>query len=270
MTDVEAVSRPPGPGTLYAALARLEGRGLIEALAPGPTAAISAERAWGDGAQRGSSPLRIREAGLRGRGTDQRYRPPAPLPARWRPRYGEEFAVLLPLGPLASPTSSAAHLMRGSRAARRTSTGTEPMLRIAGYGAIGGGLLWIWAVSGRLADARGVARDACPRIHGRDRTRPGPGRSSFITWSVMSVISGPPAPSAISAWAALRAPILAAERILVGRWSASTVMLAMPANRPALIAGWARWSIMGTVFRRDPRRGCVLFARRRCSSRRRR
>jgi DNA-binding PadR family transcriptional regulator len=35
MTDVEEVSgRPMGPGTLYGALARLERRGLIEALEP--------------------------------------------------------------------------------------------------------------------------------------------------------------------------------------------------------------------------------------------
>ena len=35
MTDVEAgTGRPLGPGTLYAALARLEERGLIEAIAP--------------------------------------------------------------------------------------------------------------------------------------------------------------------------------------------------------------------------------------------
>ena len=35
MTDVETgTGRPMGPGTLYAALARLEERGLIEALAP--------------------------------------------------------------------------------------------------------------------------------------------------------------------------------------------------------------------------------------------
>ena len=35
MTDVEAgMGRPMGPGTLYAALARLEERGLIEALEP--------------------------------------------------------------------------------------------------------------------------------------------------------------------------------------------------------------------------------------------
>lgn len=35
MTDVEeGTGRPLGPGTLYAALARLEDRGLIEALAP--------------------------------------------------------------------------------------------------------------------------------------------------------------------------------------------------------------------------------------------
>ena len=35
MTDIEATTgRPMGPGTLYAALARLEGRGLIEPLPP--------------------------------------------------------------------------------------------------------------------------------------------------------------------------------------------------------------------------------------------
>ena len=35
MTDVEAISgQPLGPGTLYGALARLEQRGLIEALEP--------------------------------------------------------------------------------------------------------------------------------------------------------------------------------------------------------------------------------------------
>ena len=35
MTDIEATTgRPMGPGTLYAALARLEERGLIEPLAP--------------------------------------------------------------------------------------------------------------------------------------------------------------------------------------------------------------------------------------------
>src|SRR3954462_8029319 len=35
MTDVETgTGKPMGPGTLYAALARLEARGLIEALAP--------------------------------------------------------------------------------------------------------------------------------------------------------------------------------------------------------------------------------------------
>ena len=35
MTDVEAISGDPlGPGTLYAALARLERRGMIEALEP--------------------------------------------------------------------------------------------------------------------------------------------------------------------------------------------------------------------------------------------
>src|SRR3954449_3906637 len=35
MADVEAgTGKPPGPGTLYAALARLEERGLIEALPP--------------------------------------------------------------------------------------------------------------------------------------------------------------------------------------------------------------------------------------------
>ena len=46
MTDVEAISGAPlGPGTLYAALARLEQRGLIEALEPSRSApAVPADR----------------------------------------------------------------------------------------------------------------------------------------------------------------------------------------------------------------------------------
>ena len=46
MQDVEgATGRPIGPGTLYAALSRLEERGLIEALAAGGTApAVPADR----------------------------------------------------------------------------------------------------------------------------------------------------------------------------------------------------------------------------------
>ena len=50
MTDVEAISGSPlGPGTLYAALARLEARGLIEALEPaGPTAALPTDGRRGD------------------------------------------------------------------------------------------------------------------------------------------------------------------------------------------------------------------------------
>jgi hypothetical protein len=72
-------------------------------------------------------------------------------PARWRARYGDEFAVLLrerPLGPfdVADVLLGAldAHLhLRGLGAASEHGKGFAMSLRIGGYAAILGGILWI-------------------------------------------------------------------------------------------------------------------------------
>jgi hypothetical protein len=71
-------------------------------------------------------------------------------PARWRARYGDEFAVLLeerPLGPfdVADVLLGAldAHLhLRGLAAASEHAKGFAMSLRIGGYAAIVGGVLW--------------------------------------------------------------------------------------------------------------------------------
>ena len=65
MADVEAgTGRPMGPGTLYAALARLEERGLIEALRAGrPPPALPPDRGRGHGPRRAAPrALRVRAA----------------------------------------------------------------------------------------------------------------------------------------------------------------------------------------------------------------
>jgi len=77
-------------------------------------------------------------------------------PARWRARYGDEFAVLLterPLGPfdvadvLLGALDAQLHL-RGLGAASQHAKGFAMSLRIGGYAAIVGGLLWLVALAG--------------------------------------------------------------------------------------------------------------------------
>lgn len=77
-------------------------------------------------------------------------------PARWRARYGEEFELVLgdrPLGPfdVADVLLGAldAHLhLRGLGAASIHGKGFAMTLRIGGYAAILGGLLWLIALAG--------------------------------------------------------------------------------------------------------------------------
>ncbi len=77
-------------------------------------------------------------------------------PARWRARYGDEFAAVLgerPLGPfdVADVLLGAldAHLhLRGLGAASQHAKGFAMSLRIGGYAAILGGLLWLVALAG--------------------------------------------------------------------------------------------------------------------------
>ena len=77
-------------------------------------------------------------------------------PARWRARYGDEFAMVLgerPLGPfdVADVLLGAldAHLhLRGLGAASEGSKGFAVSLKIGGYAAIAGGLLWFIVFAG--------------------------------------------------------------------------------------------------------------------------
>src|SRR5919109_164064 len=76
-------------------------------------------------------------------------------PAAWRARYGDEFAALLeagPLGPfdiadiLLGALDAQLHL-RGLGAASQTQKGFGMSVRIGGYAAIIGGLLWFILLS---------------------------------------------------------------------------------------------------------------------------
>ena len=77
-------------------------------------------------------------------------------PARWRDRYGDEFAVVLaerPIGPfdVADILLGAldAHLhLRGLGAASEHRKGFAMSLRVGGYAAIVGGLLWLFVLAG--------------------------------------------------------------------------------------------------------------------------
>src|SRR5512141_1521494 len=84
-------------------------------------------------------------------------------PARWRERYGDEFAVVLadrPLGPfdVADVLLGAldAHLhLRGLGAASEHRKGFAMSLRIGGYAAIAGGILWLLALAGNAINNGG-------------------------------------------------------------------------------------------------------------------
>ena len=84
-------------------------------------------------------------------------------PARWRDRYGDEFAAVLgerPLGPfdVADVLLGAldAHLhLRGLGAASEHRKGFAMSLRIGGYAAILGGILWLLALAGNAINNGG-------------------------------------------------------------------------------------------------------------------
>lgn len=84
-------------------------------------------------------------------------------PARWRARYGDEFAAVLeerPLGPfdVADVLLGAldAHLhLRGLGAASQHAKGFAMSLRIGGYAAILGGILWLLAFAGNAINNGG-------------------------------------------------------------------------------------------------------------------
>src|SRR3954451_1440112 len=92
-------------------------------------------------------------------------------PARWRARYGDEFAAVLeerPLGPfdVADVVLGAldAHLhLRGLGAASEHQKGFAMSLRIGGYAAIAGGVLWLLALA---ANAINDGRDTISPLIG--------------------------------------------------------------------------------------------------------
>jgi hypothetical protein len=84
-------------------------------------------------------------------------------PARWRDRYGDEFAAVLeerPLGPfdvadvLLGALDANLHL-RGLGAASQHGKGFAMSLRIGGYAAILGGVLWLLALAGNAINNGG-------------------------------------------------------------------------------------------------------------------
>jgi hypothetical protein len=84
-------------------------------------------------------------------------------PARWRARYGDEFAAVLeerPLGPfdvadvLLGALDAHPHL-RGLGAASQHAKGFAMSLRIGGYAAILGGILWLLALAGNAINNGG-------------------------------------------------------------------------------------------------------------------
>ncbi|MBM4408521.1 MAG: PadR family transcriptional regulator [Chloroflexi bacterium] len=172
MTDVEAgTGRPLGPGTLYATLARLEERGFIEALPPvdrrrpyrltGLGATVLAEHLTDLAA--------FARLGLRrlGQGPAMRSLLIRLFPARWRVRYGDEFEAMLderPMGPfdVADVLLAAldAHLHRhGLAGVPQPPGGFTMSLRIGGYVAIIGGILWFSGLAYASATA-GAGADA--------------------------------------------------------------------------------------------------------------
>ena len=103
-------------------------------------------------------------------------------PARWRARYGDEFAAVLgerPLGPfdVADVLLGAldAHLhLRGLGAASQHAKGFAMSLRIGGYAAIVGGILWFVALAGKrstTAPSRAPTSSAVRPRRGDGRSR---------------------------------------------------------------------------------------------------
>jgi hypothetical protein len=93
-------------------------------------------------------------------------------PARWRARYGEEFAVVLgerPLGPydvadvVLGAIDARLHL-RGVGAAAHRTRAFSMTLRIGGYAALVGGPLWVLSLAGASAMAGELAQLWLPLI----------------------------------------------------------------------------------------------------------
>jgi hypothetical protein len=158
-------------------------------------------------------------------------------PARWRDRYGDEFAAVLgerPLGPfdVADVLLGAldAHLhLRGLGAASQHAKGFAMSLRIGGYAAILGGVLWLLGLAATSADDTDTA--IWPW-------------AVFIagTFAILVALAGLSAflarryPRLI--WLAFAVPALGAVLSIIGLVATS---LAMPGTLLASLTPWETW-----------------------------
>jgi hypothetical protein len=177
-------------------------------------------------------------------------------PARWRDRYGEEFAAVLgerPLGPfdVADVLLGAldAHLhLRGLGAASDHRKGFAMSLRIGGYAAIVGGVLWLLVLAGNALN------------HGGDSFSPWLGFGIVgATIATLVALIGLSAFQARShpalTWAAFAIPAIGAVVGLIGY----AAIVVTGDSDTTLIGGMSPWEI-GSIGLLTMVAGSVLFA----------
>jgi hypothetical protein len=160
-------------------------------------------------------------------------------PARWRARYGEEFELVLadrPLGPfdVADVLLGAldAHLhLRGLGAASAHGKGFAMTLRIGGYAAILGGLLWFIVLAGNAINNGGEA-------------------GAWLGWSILgAVVTTLVALIGLSAFQARSYPVLIWTSFAVPAVSAVVALLGAVVIATSgdsdreIVAGLSGWAI---------------------------
>jgi hypothetical protein len=160
-------------------------------------------------------------------------------PARWRARYGDEFELVLtdrPLGPfdVADVLLGAldAHLhLRGLGAASAHGKGFAMTLRIGGYAAILGGLLWFIVLAGNAINNGGEA-------------------GAWLGWSILAaVVTTLVALVGLSAFQARRYPVLIWTSFAVPAISGVISLLGAVAIAASgdsdreIVAGLSGWAI---------------------------
>ena len=173
-------------------------------------------------------------------------------PAHWRRRYGEEFRVLLesrPVGPY-----DVADIVLGALDARLTrhrradATGPEGghrvMLRIGGFGAIGGGLLWFAGIAALSSGVQPVALWSAIAILGN--------LGILLALAGLSAFQAHRHPRL--AWAAFAIPAFGTIAAAAGLLGMTIPLPFMPAV--AALDPWSTWVIglIATML------GSVLFA----------
>ncbi|HEY3334492.1 MAG TPA: hypothetical protein VGK16_04575 [Candidatus Limnocylindrales bacterium] len=177
-------------------------------------------------------------------------------PARWRDRYGDEFAAILesrPLGPfdVADVLLGAldAHLhLRGLGAASQPGKGFAMSHRIGGYAAIGGGLLWLFVLIGNAINNGGESGSTVLGV--------GVVAATALTLTALVGLSAFQArrhPALV--WAAFAIPALGAVMGLVGFFA----MIVLGNSDANLVAGLSVWAV-SSVGVMTMLLGSVLFA----------